>query len=76
MSTTSKVFWFFAVCGFISIVLNPENSKPLSEGNWQKIGYSSYTECKNSPEVNLKTAQMMMQYQATSASQIKHIICN
>lgn len=55
MSTTAKIVWFFLACGFFVLVTDPQYSKPLGNNNWKQLGYSSYTDCKNSHPVAQKS---------------------
>ncbi len=47
-----------------------------SSGAWRDKGYTSYTDCKNSPETALLGVQYKIKYPNVSDNSIRHILCD
>ena len=64
------------IAGLVLFALVFGNDSQPSSGAWKDKGYSSYTECKNSPETMLAGVQLKMKYPNVSDSSIKHTLCD
>lgn len=64
------------IVGLAVLLLALGDNAESNSGAWQRMGYASYTDCKNSPETALKGVEYKIMYPNVSDKSIKYIICN